>query len=57
MAIEKYKYKTRLHALIVKGPVPSRRAWQDSILTYLTQNCSVSNDFDKKEKKSFQPDS
>ena len=53
MQSEKYKYKTRLHALIAKGPVPSRRAWQDTILTYLTQNCSVSNDFQQEKKKSF----
>lgn len=53
MQVEKYKYKTRLHALISKGPVPSRRAWQDTILTYLTQNCSVSNEFAQEKKKSF----
>jgi ankyrin repeat protein len=35
--------------------VPSRRAWQDSILTYLTQNCSVSNSLLKKEKKLYFP--
>uniref|UniRef100_A0A7S3Q1R9 Protein kinase domain-containing protein n=1 Tax=Chaetoceros debilis TaxID=122233 RepID=A0A7S3Q1R9_9STRA len=54
MPLEKYRYKTRLHSLISKGPVPSRRAWQDSILTYLTQHCSVSDkEFEKKEKKTF----
>lgn len=46
-----YRYKTRLHALIARGPVPSRRAWKDSILTYLTQNCDVSNDESNKPEK------
>jgi len=50
--MEKYKFKTKLHALIAKGPIPSRRAWQDTILIYLTQNCSVTDKFDK-DKKSF----
>jgi serine/threonine protein kinase/ankyrin repeat protein len=46
-----YRYKTRLHALIARGPVPSRRAWKDNILTYLTQNCDVSNDQSNKQDK------
>mmetsp|Transcript_8743 Transcript_8743/g.10098 ORF Transcript_8743/g.10098 Transcript_8743/m.10098 type:complete len:1855 (+) Transcript_8743:175-5739(+) len=53
----KSRYKTKLHSLIAKGPVPSRRAWQDAILTYLTQNCTVSNSLlsKKKEQKLFFP--
>jgi len=35
------KYKTRLHTLIAKGQTSSTSQWVDSILTYLTQNCSV----------------
>jgi ankyrin repeat protein len=50
--MEKYKFKTKLHALIAKGPTPSRRAWQDAILIYLTQNCTVTDKFEK-DKKSF----
>lgn len=46
-----YRYKTRLHALIARGPVPSRRAWKDNILTYLTQNCDVSNEKSNKQEK------
>lgn len=37
------KYKTALHSLLATGPSPSRSAWQDAILTHLTQNCSVTN--------------
>lgn len=48
-------FKSKLNALIARGPVPSRRAWQDSILTYLTQNCTVSNSLLKKEQKLYFP--
>lgn len=39
----KVKFHNKLHLLIAKGPVPSRKAWQDAILNYLTKNCAVSN--------------
>ena len=51
----KKKYTTRLHALIARGPVPSKSTWQDSILTYLTQNCTVSNSLFKKEQTFYFP--
>ncbi len=49
----KNKYTSKLHALIAKGPVPTKRAWQDSILTYLTQNCTVSNSLLKRQEQSL----
>ena len=55
MSPSKAKYKSKLHSLIARGPHPTKRAWQDSILTYLTQNCTVSNSLLKKEQKLYFP--
>lgn len=55
MSGSKSKYKSKLNTLIARGPNPTKRAWQDSILTYLTQNCTVSNSLLKRDKQLYFP--
>jgi ankyrin repeat protein len=52
-----FEYDSSLHALIAEGPSPTRQSWQDKVLTYLTQNCNVSNQFIPSENRasSFYP--
>lgn len=42
-----HKYKSKLHALIARGPLPSRKAWKDNILGYVTHNCDISKNPDR----------
>jgi len=52
---EEYEYESKLHALIAQGPEPSREAWQDNILTFLTSSCTVTESYKKAPSSQFVP--